>query len=116
LDKIKVDECYIYKTAIEKGFLHDKRASTRGADESMIEGLLLGYIENDIIYTTPKPLPTQPTTKAVPTGLFKQGPLKQATLRVLRMGLWEASRDRTLDSMGIPEARKHRWLRGKREI
>lgn len=116
LDKIKVDECYMYKTAIEKGFLHDKRASTRGADESTIEGLSLGHMENDIIHTTPKPLPAQPTTRAVPIGLFKRGPSKQATLRVLRMGSWEASGDRTLDSMGIPEVRKHGWLRGEREI
>jgi len=110
---MKVNECYVYKTAIEKGFLHDKRASTRGADGSTFEGLSLGYMENDIIHTTPKPLPAQ-ATRAVPIGLFKQGPSKQATLRVLRMGSWEASRDQTLDSMGIPEVRKHEWLRGER--
>jgi hypothetical protein len=94
----------VYKTAIEKGFLYDKRASTRGADES------------DLIHTTPQLLPAQPATRAVPIGLFIQGPSKQATLRVLRMGSWEVSGDRTLDNMGIPEVRKHRWLRGEREI
>jgi len=47
----------VYKTAIEKGFLHDKRASTRGANRSTFKGLLLGHIKNDIIYTTPKLLP-----------------------------------------------------------
>ncbi|KAF4636207.1 hypothetical protein G7Y89_g1863 [Cudoniella acicularis] len=116
LDKIKVNECYVHKTTIEKGFSHDKRASSRGAVKSTNESLSLGHMKNDIIHTTPTALPAQPPNRAVPIKSFKQGPSKQATLHILRMGSWEATGDRTLDSMGIPEVRKHEWLRGEREM
>ena len=77
------------------------------ADESTVEGLSLGYMENDIIYTTPN-LPTvQPTTRTVPIGLVKQEPSKRATLSVLRMFSWEACGDRIEMS---PEVREHKWI------
>ncbi|KAG4433341.1 hypothetical protein IFR05_011169 [Cadophora sp. M221] len=112
LDKIKVNECYVNKTEIEKGFSHDKRVSNQDVVESTIESHSLENVinDNDIAQTTPKTPRSPSPGRAIPIESFKQGPSKVATLHVLRMGSWEVSGDRTLDSIGIPELRNHDWL------
>lgn len=116
LDKIKINECYLHKTAIEKGFLHDKRASGQDAVESTVDNLSTRNVMNGFAPATPTTLLPQAPDRAVPINRFKQGPSKQATLHVLRISPWEATGDRTFDSIGIPDVRKHEWLRGQREI
>ena len=66
-----------------------------------------GYID---FTTPPKLLANDP---ALFTSL-KQRPSKEATIRVLRLGSWEATGDWFPNAIGIPEVRKHRWFRGDR--
>ncbi|KAF4635377.1 hypothetical protein G7Y89_g2724 [Cudoniella acicularis] len=109
LGKIKAEGCYLYENAIEKGYRHDKRDIQDDAYESTAVPFSPGC--KDFTTHTPKLLATDPA-------LFrslKQGPSKEATVRVLKLGSWDASGDRSLDAMGIAEVRKHRWLRGERE-
>jgi len=110
LGKIELHRIYTYKTVTEKGFLQDKRTRARGQSIGSSSDVAINNA-----HTTPFPQAAQlvSITKAVPV---PSKPSIEATRRILRMGAWEASGDRTFDAMGIPGVRKHQWLKHERDL
>lgn len=97
------------KKVVEKGFSHDRRAH---AHRNSSSDLAVDSTRADHL---PLPAMVVSLSDVVSVGIVKQKLSRKATIRALQMGSWEASGDRTLDSMGI-EVRKHKWLKDERGL